>query len=75
LSGGKCERCLKRFPIWMYDFHHTDPTNKLFSLSSNNLLKGWKAVLEEWKKCILVCPNCHRIEHARLEGRLDYGVE
>lgn len=74
LSGDRCQRCDGKFPDWMYDFHHLVPEDKLFSVSSNNLLRGWKVLVKEWSKCILVCPNCHRIEHARLEGRFEDGT-
>jgi hypothetical protein len=44
------------------DFHHLDPAEKeievscMGSFSIENLMK-------EIKKCIVLCANCHRIEH------------
>ena len=31
---------------------------------SNNLILKWEDVLNELKKCICVCANCHRGIHA-----------
>ncbi|GAG41981.1 unnamed protein product, partial [marine sediment metagenome] len=41
-------------------FHHIDPRMKNFDLNSHECGKRSKdRVLEEAKKCILVCANCH----------------
>ena len=45
------------------DFHHINPEEKLFGLSSNVMKSLDKQILEA-KKCILVCANCHRGIHA-----------
>jgi hypothetical protein len=44
------------------DFHHLE--NKSFSLS-HALSNGYSMdkIMEEIKKCIPLCANCHRIEH------------
>jgi len=67
LSGGKCIACGTPYNGKngvMFDFHHRDPTQKIFSLSSaqvNN--RKWATTLEELKKCDLLCSNCHRLIH------------
>jgi len=67
LRGGKCEHCdlrdLKHIEI--YDYHHTDPSQKEFNVGGY-VLKPMEQVLKEAKKCLLLCANCHRIEHHRL---------
>ena len=67
LKGGKCEHCdlrdLKHIEI--YDYHHIDPSQKEFNVGGY-VLKPMEQVLKEAKKCLLLCANCHRIEHARL---------
>jgi protein-arginine kinase activator protein McsA len=60
-KGLKCEICGFNHPAAL-DFHHIDPTQKKFGISINKHNK--KEVLEEIKKCKILCSNCHRIEHA-----------
>jgi hypothetical protein len=62
-KGLKCETCGFNHPAAL-DFHHIDPTQKKFAISPNRHNK--KEVLEEIKKCKVLCSNCHRIEHASL---------
>lgn len=45
------------------DFHHIDRDTKSFSLSRFTTRK-WVDVLDEMKKCVVVCSNCHRKIHA-----------
>ena len=46
------------------DFHHVNPKEKSFGISgSANQTKALEPQLEELKKCILVCANCHRGIH------------
>jgi len=61
--GGRCQKCQKIYPIGVYDFHHTNPKNKKFSISSQITNKSEDELLKEAKKCHLLCANCHRILH------------
>lgn len=46
------------------EFHHVNPNEKLFGIcASNAVTKALEKQLEEMKKCILVCANCHRGIH------------
>lgn len=47
------------------DFHHLDPSQKDFKVSSLNN-KGLKTILAEVDKCVILCANCHRKFHAGL---------
>jgi len=48
-------------------FHHIDPEDKLFGLSTRELVgTKWSKVIKEMKKCILVCYNCHGEIHDNL---------
>ena len=59
--GNKCHDCNGVFPNCCYDVHHLDPAEKDFNLSAK---RGFDDVLiEELKKCVLLCSNCHRIRH------------
>lgn len=62
--GGKCERCGYDKCIKALEFHHLDPNKKDFTIS-NDHFKLDEAV-EESKKCILICANCHRELHDNL---------
>ena len=64
--GGSCpfckyDRCYKSF-----DFHHVDPSKKDSAISMFGMLSKWDKIIQEVKKCIMVCSNCHREIHAGL---------
>lgn len=59
-SDGCCKCKEKRH--YLLDFHHLDPNTKLFQIGQGES-KGWNKILEEIKKCILLCSNCHREFH------------
>ncbi len=55
-----CMDCKQSFPACCMDFDHRN--NKLFNVSDavkNGL--GVQTILDEIKKCDVVCANCHRI--------------
>ena len=45
------------------EFHHVNPEEKSFGLTTQTTTKALSAQLEEMKKCVLVCANCHRGIH------------
>lgn len=60
--GRKCCCCRNEFQDEVFDFHHLDPTEKEFGLGAiraNNI--AWKRIVNELKKCVMVCANCHRL--------------
>jgi hypothetical protein len=62
MSGGKCIKCGYNRSIKALTFHHT--RDKKFALDIATLAqKNWEAILEEWKKCELLCRNCHAEVH------------
>lgn len=66
-KGAECNHCGLSEPkhLEIYDYHHVDPDTKLYSVS--NILKGpIERLRTEVDKCLLLCSNCHRKEHARL---------
>lgn len=65
-KGGRCVRCGYHRSIRAMDFHHPDPSQKDFSISTN-ANRAWSVVKLEVEKCVLLCSNCHREEHDRLE--------
>lgn len=57
--GGKCIVCGYKKYAGALDFHHLNPKEKSFALSVKGLSYSWESILEEAKKCVLVCKNCH----------------
>jgi hypothetical protein len=56
-----CTDCGVKYPYYVMDFDHRDPSTKLDSVSilvTQN--QSWKRIQEEIAKCDLVCSNCHR---------------
>lgn len=63
--GGKCSICGYDKYLCSLDFHHLDPKIKEFAIT-RRMLK-FEKILEEAKKCILVCKNCHNEIHHKQE--------
>ncbi len=62
--GGKCQCCGYNKCHAALDFHHIDPQEKDFQLGSIRANpKAWPKIVEELRKCILVCRNCHSEIH------------
>lgn len=61
-KGGSCQMCGYDKCIGALEFHHIDPTQKDFGISSYIYL-SWDKIKIELDKCILVCANCHREIH------------
>lgn len=65
--GGKCQTCGYAKCQDALEIHHIDPSEKDFSFgmfraSPRSLL----LLIDELKKCVLLCANCHREVHAGL---------
>lgn len=60
--GGKCVRCGYDKSYAALQFHHHSD-DKSFGLSSGGVTKSYAKLLEEAKKCELICANCHAEEH------------
>lgn len=57
-----CSRCgYDEHPVAL-DFHHVNPKEKSFDINCS-MSKNLKVLINEVKKCIVVCSNCHRILH------------
>lgn len=69
--GGCCAHCKGTFPSAVYDFHHVNPSEKEGVLSKI-LWYSWTKIQIELDKCILLCANCHRIEHTKNKDSNDY---
>lgn len=65
-KGGKCCICGYNKCVGALEFHHLNPFEKDFSISSSGVTRSWKKIKMELDKCICVCANCHREIHAGL---------
>jgi hypothetical protein len=64
-KGGKCEKCGIQHAgnnAAIFDFHHKDPAMKDADWGK---WRAWnkERLLGELDKCMLLCANCHRMEH------------
>ena len=54
--GAQCQECGSSSDL---EFDHRDPSTKKFNLSGCYLDKAWHLVMEEARKCDLLCHWCH----------------
>jgi hypothetical protein len=63
-NGGSCKECNYDKNMAALQFHHKDPTKKLFALDARNLSnRNLLSIIEEASKCDLLCANCHSEHH------------
>lgn len=67
--AGKCDRCPEDHAACL-DFHHIDPSTKLFCIGDWQARMGMNQLKAEVAKCILLCSNCHRKLHYNLRAGL-----
>jgi len=66
LLGGKCSRCGYEGHWASYDFHHLNPQEKEMGWGGGGLRKqSWSKIIQELKKCVLLCGCCHAIVHCQ----------
>jgi hypothetical protein len=62
--GGKCGICGYDNCPQALEFHHLNPHEKEITLSKMTAgPKKWKTIVNELRKCVMVCSNCHREIH------------
>jgi hypothetical protein len=57
-----CVKCGQNHPATL-DFHHIDSSTKEASVNKLIKYRAFKRAMEEVKKCLVLCANCHRIHH------------
>lgn len=57
-----CSKCGFSHPAAL-DFHHTDSSQKEFTIGSIRASVSKDKIIEEINKCVVLCANCHRIHH------------
>lgn len=65
--GGECCVCGYNKCQDAMEFHHLNPSEKEahFGQIRGNI-KGWNTIVQELRKCVLLCSNCHKEFHAGL---------
>jgi 5-methylcytosine-specific restriction endonuclease McrA len=66
-KGGKCERCGYCKSHRALEFHHLNPAEKDFGIGDKGHTRSFEKIKVELDKCIMLCANCHREEHERLD--------
>ena len=44
---------------WVIDFHHVDPSTKLFNIADRMYSSPLPTIMPEIAKCVTLCRNCH----------------
>jgi hypothetical protein len=64
IAGGQCCDCGYKKNISALEFHHLNPKEKSFGIDLRKCsCAKWESLVEEVKKCVLICANCHRERH------------
>lgn len=71
-KGGKCQICGYNKCVDALEFHHLNPEEKEFGISSKGYTRSWEKVQQELDKCILLCSNCHREVHHKENEKNKY---
>jgi hypothetical protein len=63
-KGCKCIKCglaATEENSCIFDFHHIEP--KVFNMAP--FTRSYYSLQEESRKCVVLCANCHRMEHKK----------
>lgn len=66
-KGGKCQVCGYDNSLNVLSFHHKDPKEKDFQISSKSY--SFERLKKEVDKCIMVCTNCHIEIHEEIQNK------
>lgn len=65
-KGGECEFCGYSKCVDALEFHHRNPKEKDFHMAQASTRNFTESIMKELDKCSLLCSNCHKEEHHRL---------
>ncbi len=65
--GGRCTRCGYDRCAEALEIHHLESSDKDFGISDKGYTRSWNRIRVELEKCKLLCSNCHREVHAKLQ--------
>jgi Homeodomain-like domain len=58
-AGGACRLCGYDRCAGALHFHHVDPREKVFAIADRGVARSLERALDEARKCVLLCANCH----------------
>jgi 5-methylcytosine-specific restriction endonuclease McrA len=58
-AGGRCQLCGYDRYAGALQFHHLDPAEKEFALSTRGIARSLSKARAEARKCVLLCATCH----------------
>lgn len=58
-AGGACRLCGYDRYAGALQFHHVDPREKAFAIADRGVARSLERALDEARKCVLLCANCH----------------
>jgi len=65
-KGDCCQNCKYNKSIGALEFHHIDPNEKDFTISSKSY--AFERLKKEVDKCVLLCSNCHIEVHQEIKN-------
>lgn len=71
MLGGKCQICGYCKCNDALDFHHIGD-DKEFNIGQAIPRWKWQRIVDELKKCVLLCSNCHRELHSKKSNDIDF---
>jgi len=76
LLGGQCSVCGYKKNWGALVMHHSNPKLKTFVVNTSTIENyKWNVIETEFKKCVLLCSNCHiELHHPQLNIPQDVGV-
>lgn len=74
-KGGKCEICGYDSCIAALEFHHINPDEKEFGIGTMGVTRSLETLKREADKCILLCCNCHRELHWKLDNGIPVDID
>ncbi len=60
-------QCGYKRSIVALEFHHRDSSEKDFGISYKGINKSFEKLKNELDKCDLLCSNCHKEVHEKME--------
>jgi hypothetical protein len=64
ILGAPCCDCGNYYDPECMQFHHIDPNEKEYNVS-NLVVRKWHLVINEIRKCVIICSNCHATRHQK----------